>query len=79
METIRRVFSVDRREINYIRLTVESYDGMAVVRTIDPHAASIEVLIAPGCEETVIELLGDICQREGVRLEPFDNEIISGG
>lgn len=74
METIRRTFCVDRQEINYIRLTVESYDGMAVVRTIDPHTALIELLIAPGCEETVMELLSDICHREGVRLEPIGSE-----
>ena len=37
METTKRTFLVDREEINYLRITLESYDGMAVVRTIDPH------------------------------------------
>ena len=30
MQTIKRLFRVDRRDINYLRTTIESYDGMAV-------------------------------------------------
>lgn len=69
METDRRVFQVDRRDICYLRYTLESYDGMAVVRTIDPYAAQIEVSIAPGCGSIVDQLFEDLRKREGLRLE----------
>jgi hypothetical protein len=69
VETDRRVFQVDRRDICYLRYTLESYDGMAVVRTIDPHAALIEVSIAPGCGSIVDQLFEDLRKREGLRLE----------
>ncbi len=69
METNRRVFQVDRRDICYLRYTLESYDGMAVVRTIDPHAALIEVSIAPGCESIAEPLFEDLKKREGLRME----------
>jgi len=68
MRTISRIFRVDRREINYIRSTVESYDGMAVVSTIDPDMAYIEIHIAPGCEDLVSELLNSLSHEEGLEI-----------
>lgn len=69
METIKRIFSVDRKDINYLRSTVESYDGMAVVSTIDPYEAQIEIGISPGCEDMVTELLDSLREGEGLRLK----------
>ena len=64
IRSLRRVFHVDRHEIGYLRFTLESYDGMAVVSTIDPQKALIEILIAPGCEAVVMNLL-DSLRKEG--------------
>ena len=58
---------VDRADINYIRTTLESYDGMAVVRTIDPIEALIELHIAPGCEQMILSLL-DSLKNEGLSI-----------
>ena len=70
METTRTILQVARREINYIRLTAESYDGMAVVGTIDPHVALIEIRIAPGCEGLIGELLKALKKKEGIQIIP---------
>lgn len=69
MRSVRRRYRVDRRDISYLRATIESYDGMAVVRTIDPSEALIELLIAPGCREFVEELIGELRDRENIKLE----------
>ena len=71
METIKRTFLVDRAEINYLRITVESYDGMAVVRTLDPnpYQAKIEIMISPGCEDLVYNLLGSLRKNEGLNIK----------
>jgi hypothetical protein len=69
METIKHIFRVDRREMNYLRVTIESYDGMAVVRTIDPRAGLIEIQIAPLCENLVFDLLNSLREEEGIRLD----------
>ena len=69
METARRVFLVERADICYLRYTIESYDGMAVVRTVDPEAARIEIAIAPGCEPIVEQLIEDLRKREGLRMD----------
>lgn len=62
---------MERREINYLRLTLESYDGMVVVRTIDPRVAIIELQISPGCESLVVELIKDLVENEIMEIEPM--------
>ncbi|MCJ7595706.1 MAG: DUF4911 domain-containing protein, partial [Desulfobacterales bacterium] len=72
METIRRIYRIDPGEIAYLRMTVESYDGMAMVSTVDPDEALVELKISPGCEELISELLKDLTEREeGMGLAPF--------
>lgn len=68
MRTVSRRYKVDRRDIMYLRATIESYDGMAVVRTVDPYEAIIELLIAPGCEKGVERVLEDLRNREKLRI-----------
>jgi len=68
MQTIRHIFRVDRRDINYLRTTIESYDGMAVVSTLDPGKAYLEIRISPGCEQLISELL-DSLREEGLDLD----------
>ena len=72
MKTHRHVFRVDRREINYLRVTMESYDGMAAVRTLDPHAAIIEVLVSPGSGALFSELLKALIDGESMDIVPVE-------
>jgi hypothetical protein len=69
LETSRWLFRVDREDIHYLRTTIESYDGMAVVRTVDPGEAVIELLIAPGCEGLISALLAAMRTEEAIRLD----------
>ena len=69
METTKWMFRVNREDIHYLRTTIEAYDGMAVVRTVDPAQAVIELLIAPGCEEWISRLIEALREREGIPLE----------
>jgi hypothetical protein len=66
METNKYILRVNRRDINYLRVTIESYDGMGVVRTIDPQAALIEVQVAPGCEPLFFDLMDSLARDEGI-------------
>ena len=38
---------VARHEIAYVKFVIESYEGVAVTRTLDRHAATVVVLAAP--------------------------------
>ncbi len=73
METIKHIYRVDRGEINYLRVTIESYDGMAVVRTIDPQEALIELQISPGCENFIFELLDYLVKEEAIKMVPVSS------
>ena len=53
-------YRVDRREIAFIRFIIEAYDGLAIVKTLDPQAGLIEFQIAPGCEQDVEMILKDL-------------------
>ena len=70
METTKYILRVDRCEINYLTVIIESYDGMAVVRTIDPKAALIELQISPGCEGEIGALLKHLKNKEGINIVP---------
>lgn len=68
METIRKIFLVERREINYLRIVIESYDGMAVVSTVDPVEALIEIQVSSGCEGLVDQLLDHFRENEHMKI-----------
>ncbi len=66
------IFHVESKHIDYIRNTLESYDGMALVRTIDPSKALIEIHIAPKCEYMIFELIEYITNKEGIEIREYE-------
>jgi len=68
MDTQSRYFRLRREDIAYFKFIIESYEGMAVVRTQDPREAIVELMVAPGWEKDLEEVL------EGLRAEiPIEN------
>jgi hypothetical protein len=63
MDTQSKYFRLHRKDIAYFKFIIESYEGMAVVRTKDPYEAIVELMVAPGWEKDVDEIL------EGLRKE----------
>jgi hypothetical protein len=63
MDTVSKYFRLHRKDIAYFKFIVESYEGMAVVRTQDPHEAVVELMVAPGWEKNVDQVI------EGLRRE----------
>jgi hypothetical protein len=51
MDTQSRYFRLRREDIAYFKFIIESYEGMAVVRTKDPYEAIVELMVAPGWEK----------------------------
>ena len=60
LETTKRYYRVDRREIAYLRFIFEAYDGIAVVKTVDAQKGLIVLHVAPGCENDVEYVLQDL-------------------
>ena len=60
METIRRYYRMDRRDIYLLRFFLEAYDGISGLSTIDAEAGLVVLQIAPGCEEDVAILIAEM-------------------
>jgi hypothetical protein len=71
MDTQSKYFRLRRNDIAYFKFIIESYEGMAVVRTKDPHEAVVELMVAPGWEEAVNEVLEDL--RREIPIENLSN------
>ncbi|MCX8116693.1 MAG: DUF4911 domain-containing protein [Desulfobacterota bacterium] len=72
MDTSSRYFRIRRKDIAYFKFIIESHEGMAVVRTLDPGQAIVELMIAPGWEEDVERVLGGLAKEIAIEpLPPF--------
>jgi len=73
MDTHSRYVRLRRQDIAYFKFIIESYEGMAVVRTQDPREAIVELMVPPGWEKDVDEVLaclGREIEIEEVSLTP---------
>jgi hypothetical protein len=68
LETIKQYYRVDRREIAFLRFVIEAYEGLAILRTIDPDLGIIVLHISPGCEPDVEFILRDL--KRDMMIEP---------
>ncbi len=59
-DTIQKLYRINRREISFLKFLLESYEGIAVPRTIDDQIALVEVMIAPGFYPTFQGLLNEV-------------------
>jgi hypothetical protein len=73
LHTIQRYFRIDRRDISYLRFILEAYEGVAVLTTVNAGDGIVKVLIAPGSEHLVADLLDALCASHDSLLEPLTN------
>jgi len=69
MDTVSRYYRLHRKDIAYFKFIIESYDGMAVVRTKDPHEAIVELMVAPGWERDLDQVIEGL--RREIQIEPL--------
>lgn len=51
METIKKYYRVNRRDIGYIKFILEACEGLAVVSSDDAKTGLLKFSVAPGCED----------------------------
>ena len=68
MDTIKRYYRVDRREIFFIQSIFEGYDGLATISTVDPNRGVIRLSIPPETETDVLDILQDL-KTSGILME----------
>ena len=72
MDTHSRYFRIRREDIAYFKFIVESCEGVAIVRTKDPREAVVELMIPPGLERDVEEILEGL--REEIHVEALPQD-----
>ncbi len=72
VETIKKYYRIDRREIAFLKFILEAYDGLAVLTTIDSEKGIVVINIAPGCETDVEMILQDL--KKNVMIENIHSE-----
>lgn len=50
-ESVQRYYRVHPEDIWYLTFTIEAYEGLAIVTTVDREAGIVRIHIAPGWEE----------------------------
>jgi hypothetical protein len=69
LKTIKQHYRVDRSEIAFIKFIFEGYDGIAMMKTMDPAKGIITLHIPPGCEKHVRAILQDL--KKNIHMQPF--------
>jgi hypothetical protein len=67
MDTITYRAVIDKRQIGYLNSIIDSYEGLAVVRTLDAPAGIVELWICPPFEELVNTIINDIADGIGLK------------
>jgi hypothetical protein len=62
MDTISLLLQIPPQEIAYLSFIMESYEGVAVVRTLDPHEGLVELMVPPDYQDEIGEILKDLAQ-----------------
>jgi len=72
LRTSDRFYLVNPDIIGYLRYTVESYDGAAVLSTVAPRQGLVRLSVARGCEDVLENLLADLVERDGLLIREVD-------
>ena len=63
----KRYFILPRAEIGHLRFLLESYDGLAFVRTLDKQKGLVEIAYPPSRTHDVVSLLKDLTSEVGLQ------------
>jgi hypothetical protein len=72
MRELQLYFRMDRRQIAHFRFLLEAYDGLAMLRTLDPAAGRVVLYLSESCREELDDLIRGLAGE--IRLEPADPE-----
>ena len=74
MDTHSRYFRIRCEDIAYFKFIMESCEGVAIVRTKDTQEAVVELMIPPGLERDVEEILEGVRKEIPVELLPQEGD-----
>ena len=70
MKSLKQFYRVDRRKIALMKFTVEAYDGVALLSTVDAGLGLVVLHIPPGREAEIDAIISDL--KNDILIEPAD-------
>ena len=67
MDTIPLLIQIPPREIAYLTFVLESYEGVAAIRTVDPREGIVELMVPTTYQEEIREILKDLAEEFPVK------------
>jgi hypothetical protein len=67
MDTVPYRARIKRAHIGFLNSIIESYEGIAVVRTLDAGSGIVELWVSPWFESLVVEIMRDLASDIGLR------------
>jgi hypothetical protein len=67
MDTITYRAVIDKTQIGFLNSIIDSYEGIAVVRTMDAPSGIVELWISPPFEDLVNQVINDIAEEIGLQ------------
>ena len=62
MDTISIIIQIPPEEIAYLNFVLESYEGVAAVRTVDPREGIVKLMVSPSYQEEIQEILKSLAE-----------------
>jgi len=63
MDTVSLLIQIPPEEIAFLSFILESYEGVAIARTVDPHQGILELMVSPDYQEEMREILKDLSRQ----------------
>jgi hypothetical protein len=63
MDTISLLIQIPPEEIAFLSFILESYEGVAIARTVDPNEGLVELMVSPDYQEDMREILKDLSRQ----------------
>jgi hypothetical protein len=66
LETTEKYYKIREDGIALLKYIIESYEGIAAVRTVDRVDMILEIMIAPGFEEVIDGIIEELTDELGI-------------
>lgn len=63
MDTVSLLIQIPPEEIAFLSFILESYEGVAIATTVDPHKGLVELMVSPDYQEDMREILKDLSRQ----------------
>ncbi len=70
MDTVSIFIQIPPQEIAFLSFILESYEGVAIARTIDPLQGLMELMVSPDYQEEMRQILKDLSQQFPIKEVP---------